>query len=232
MLEFLLFLVRDCLLLLGYVSGGGSFPKPLSRAEEAECLAGMQAGDQAARAKLIEHNLRLVAHVVRKYTVPGYTMDDLVSVGTLGLIKAVNTYKTGTSTPLSTYAARCIENEVLMLLRASKKRRNEVSLSEPLGTDSEGNDISFQDILGTPADQVEDEAIRRVNMQQVRRALKTLPARERTVLEMRYGLAGGKALMQHEVAEKLGISRSYVSRIETRAIALVRDQLMNAKDDE
>ncbi len=226
MLQFLLFLVRDVLLLLGYVSGGGSFPKPLSRAEEAEALATMARGDENARARLIEHNLRLVAHVVRKYTVPGYTMDDLVSVGTLGLIKAVNTYKPDAPTPLSTYAARCIENEVLMLLRASKKRKGEVSLSEPIGMDGEGNDISFQDILGTPPDQVEDEAIRRVSMQQVRQALKTLPQRERAVLEMRYGLLGGKPLMQHEAAEKLGISRSYISRIETRAIRRIRDQLM------
>jgi len=230
MLEFLLFLVRDALLLLGYVSGGGSFPKPLSKEEEARALAAMQQGDAGARAKLIEHNLRLVAHVVRKYTVPGCTSDDLVSVGTLGLIKAVNTYKTGTHTPLSTYAARCIENEVLMLLRASKKRRGEVSLNEPLGMDGEGNDISFQDILGTPPDLVEDEAIRRLTMQQVRRALKTLPARERTVIELRYGLLGGKPLMQHEAAQKLGISRSYVSRIETRAIAMIRDELMKGKD--
>ena len=226
MLHFLLFLVRDALLLLGYVSGGGSFPKPLTKAEEAEALAAMARGDEEARAKLIEHNLRLVVHVVRKYTVPGHTPDDLVSVGTLGLIKAVNTYKPGGATPLSTYAARCIENEVLMLLRASKKRRNEVSLSDPIGMDGEGNDISFQDILGTPADLVEDEAIRRVNMQQVRAALRTLPDRERMVLEMRYGLLGDRPMMQHEAAEKLGISRSYISRIETRAIRRIRDELM------
>ena len=229
MLELLLFLVRDALLLLGYVSGGSNFPKPLSKAQEAEAIAAMQQGDESARARLIEHNLRLVVHVVHKYTVPGYTADDLVSVGTLGLIKAVNTYKPGGNTPLSTYAARCIENEVLMLLRASKKRKGEVSLNEPIGMDGEGNDISFQDILGTPPDQVEDEAIRRLSMQQVRRVLKSLPDRERAVLEMRYGLLGGKPLMQHETAEKLGISRSYVSRIETRAIARIRDELMKKK---
>ena len=119
MLGFLWCLIRDALLLLGHLSGGGSFPKPLSRQEEAQALAAMQAGDETARARLIEHNLRLVAHVVRKYTVPGLTQDDLVSVGTLGLIKAVNTYKPDAKTPLSTYAARCIENEVLMQLRAA-----------------------------------------------------------------------------------------------------------------
>ena len=226
MLQFLFFLIRDVLLLLGYVSGGGSFPKPLTKAEEAEALAAMANGDEAARAKLIEHNLRLVAHVVRKYTVPGYTMDDLVSVGTLGLIKAVNTYDPKASTPLSTYAARCIENEVLMLLRSSKKRKNDVSLNEPIGMDGEGNDICFQDILGTPAGQVEEDAIRRAGMQQVRALVQTLPARERMVLEMRYGLLGQKPLMQHEVAAKLGLSRSYISRIESRAIGRIRDELM------
>lgn len=229
MLGFLWCLIRDALLLLGHLSGGGSFPKPLSRQEEAQALAAMQAGDESARARLIEHNLRLVAHVVRKYTVPGLTQDDLVSVGTLGLIKAVNTYKPDAKMPLSTYAARCIENEVLMQLRAAKKRRNDVSLTDPIGMDGEGNDISFQDILGTPGDMVEDAAIRRMNMQQVRAALKKLPQRERAVLEMRYGLLGGRPLLQHEVASKMGISRSYISRIETHAIALIRDEIMGKR---
>lgn len=229
MLGFLWCLIRDALLLLGHLSGGGSFPKPLSRQEEAQALAVMQAGDETARARLIEHNLRLVAHVVRKYTVPGLTQDDLVSVGTLGLIKAVNTYKPDAKTPLSTYAARCIENEVLMQLRAAKKRRNDVSMTDPIGMDGEGNDISFQDILGTPGDMVEDAAIRRMNMQQVRAALKKLPQRERAVLEMRYGLLGGRPLLQHEVASKMGISRSYISRIETHAIALIRDEIMGKR---
>ena len=229
MLGFLWCLIRDALL-LGHLSGGGSFPKPLSRQEEAQALSAMQAGDESARARLIEHNLRLVAHVVRKYTVPGLTQDDLVSVGTLGLIKAVNTYKPDAKTPLSTYAARCIENEVLMQLRAAKKRRNDVSLTDPIGMDGEGNDISFQDILGTPGDMVEDAAIRHMNMQQVRSALKKLPPRERAVLEMRYGLLGGRPLLQHEVASRMGISRSYISRIETHAIALIRDEIMHPKD--
>ena len=229
MLGLLWSLIRGALLLLGHLSGGGSFPKPLSRQEEAQALAAMQAGDETARARLIEHNLRLVAHVVRKYTVPGLTQDDLVSVGTLGLIKAVNTYKPDAKTPLSTYAARCIENEVLMQLRAARKRRNDVSLTDPIGMDGEGNDISFQDILGTPGDMVEDAAIRRMNMQQVRSALKKLPQRERAVLEMRYGLLGGRPLLQHEVASKMGISRSYISRIETHAIALIRDEIMHPK---
>ena len=229
MLGFLWCLIRDALLLLGHLSGGGSFPKPLSRQEEAQALAAMQAGDETARARLIEHNLRLVAHVVRKYTVPGLTQDDLVSVGTLGLIKAVNTYKPDAKRPLSTYAARCIENEVLMQLRAAKKRRNDVSLTDPIGMDGEGNDISFQDILGTPGDMVEDADIRPMDLQQVRSALKRRPQRERAVLEMRYGLLGGRPLLQHEVASKMGISRSYISRIETHAIALIRDEIMGKR---
>jgi len=138
----------------------------------------------------------------------------------------VNTYKSDAKTPLSTYAARCIENEVLMQLRAAKKRRNDVSLTDPIGMDGEGNDISFQDILGTPGDMVEDAAIRRINMQQVRAEL---PQRERAVLEMRYGLLGGRPLLQHEVASKMGISRSYISRIETHAIALIRDEIMGKR---
>lgn len=230
MLAFLMLFIRNALLLLGHLSGGGSFPKPLSRQEEAKALAAMQNGDEQARTRLIEHNLRLVAHVVRKYTVPGLTQDDLVSIGALGLIKAVNTYKPESKTPLSTYAARCIENEVLMQLRAAKKRRNDVSLTDPIGMDREGNDISFQDILGTPGDMVEDEALRRLDMRQVRAALKKLPQRERAVIEMRYGLLGRKPLLQHEVAEKMGISRSYVSRIETHAIQLMRDEIL--KPDE
>ena len=130
---------------------------------------------------------------------------------------------------LSTYAARCIENEVLMQLRAAKKRRNDISLTDPIGMDGEGNDISSQDILRTPGDMVEDAAIRRINMQQVRAAQKKLPQRERAVLEMRYGLLGGRPLLQHEVASKMGISRSYISRIETHAIALIRDEIMGKR---
>ena len=152
MLQFLYWLLKDALFFFGMVSGRGSFPRPLSREEEANCIAAMQAGDEGARLQLIEHNLRLVSHIVRKYTVPGYTQDDLVSVGALGLIKAVNTFKPETGSQLSSYAARCIENEVLMLLRASRKHKGDVSLSDPIGTDGEGNDISFIDILGTEGD--------------------------------------------------------------------------------
>ena len=225
MLDVVLFLIRDALLFLGHLAGQGNFPKPLSRAQEAQMLDAMRAGDDNARHTLIEHNLRLVAHVVKRYTVPGYTQEDLVSVGTLGLVKAVNTFKPGHSASLSTYAARCIENEVLMLLRAGKKRRNDISLNEPLGTDGEGNDITFADILGSPQGLVEDEAVRKITLQAVREQVKRLPVRERTVLEMRYGLPDGVPRAQHEVARALGISRSYVSRVEKRALSMIQKGL-------
>ena len=223
MLSFLYWLFKDALFFFGMVSGRGNFPKPLTREEEARAVAAMRSGDENARRRLIEHNLRLVSHIVRKYTVPGYTQDDLVSVGALGLMKAVNTFKPETGAQLSSYAARCIENEVLMLLRASKKRRGDVSLSDPIGTDGEGNDISFIDILGTPPGQVEEQVVRKISMEKVRALVKGLPKKERIVIEMRYGLLDGKAHPQHEVAAVLGISRSYVSRMEKRAIGMLRE---------
>lgn len=223
-LHWLLFaLLKDCLFFLGYVTGQSSFPKPLSRSEEAACLTAMAQGDEEARRRLIEHNLRLAAHIARKYTVPGCTQEDLVSIGTVGLIKAVQSYKKDCGTSLSTYAARCIENEILMTLRAAKKRRGEVSLSEPIGTDGEGNDISLMDILGTEPDEVEETVARRVTLHKIRRVLSSLPQRERTVLEMRYGLLDGKAHPQHEIANLLGISRSYVSRVEKHALELLKN---------
>ena len=225
MLSFLYWLFRDALFFFGMVSGRGSFPKPLSRAEEAAAIAAMRAGDADARRRLIEHNLRLAAHIARKYTVPGFTGEDLVSVGTLGLIKAVNTFRPETGSPLATYAARCIENEILMLLRASRKRQGEVSLTEPVGTDGEGNAITFIDILGTEPGQVEDAAVRRISMARVRELVKALPRKERMVIEMRYGLLDGAAHPQHEVAAVLGISRSYVSRMEKRAVGMLRQGL-------
>jgi len=226
MLQFLLWLFRDALFFFGMVSGRSSFPRPLSREEEEKCIAAMQAGDEEARLRLIEHNLRLVSHIVRKYTVPGYSQDDLVSVGALGLIKAVNAFKPETGSQLASYAARCIENEVLMLLRASRKHRGDVSLSDPIGTDGEGNDISFMDILGTEADAVEEEVVKKVSLDKVRHLVAKLPKKERLVIEMRYGMLDGAMHPQHEVAAVLGISRSYVSRMEKRAIEMLREGMM------
>lgn len=225
----LFFIVKECLFLLGFISGRSSFPKPLTREQEAECLTAMQSGDDDARKKLIEHNLRLVVHVARKYTVPGCTQEDLVHIGAMGLIKAIETYKPGSGTALATYAARCVENEILMALRAAKKRRGDVSLSDPIGTDGEGNDISFMDILGTPGDVVEEEVHKRVTMSRVHCLLKRLPKRERIVLELRYGILDGRAHHQHEIARYLNISRSYVSRVEKHAIQLIKDWLQKGE---
>lgn len=214
-----LLLLQDALFFLGYLARGTAFPKPLGREEEARMIERMQAGDGEARASLIEHNLRLAAHIARKYTVPGYDADDLISIGTVGLIKGVNTYKPESGTQLSTYCARCIENEILMCLRASQKRRGDVSLQEPIGVDREGNEITLIDVLGTDGGEVHGEVERRISLQSVRvLAEKCLRGREATVIRMRYGLMDGKTYAQQEVADKLGISRSYVSRIEKKAL--------------
>ena len=217
--QLVLFLIRDALFMLGYLSRGSSFPKPLDRGEEEALLTRMADGDDAAREKLIEHNLRLAAHIAKKYTVPGCDQDDLISIGTIGLIKGVNTYKPGTGTQLSTYCARCIENEILMCLRASQKRKGEVSLQEPIGTDAEGNEVTLSDVLGTDEAHVHGEVERRLSLQSVRRlADQCLKGREKTVIDMRYGLLDGQMHAQQEVAQMLGISRSYVSRIEKKAM--------------
>ena len=206
----LMFFIQDALFLLGYLARGNAFPKPLSREEEAEMIERMQRGDRSAREKLIEHNLRLAAHIARKYTVPGYDADDLISIGTVGLIKGVGTFKPGTGTQLSTYCARCIENEILMCLRASQKRKGDVSLQEPIGTDGEGNEITLIDVLGTDPEAVHGEV-------------------EATVIRMRYGLMDGKAYAQQEVAERLGISRSYISRIEKKALERLKEAFETGK---
>lgn len=211
--QMVLFFLRDALFLLGVLSRGNAFPKPLSREEEARMIERMMQGDHEAREMLIAHNLRLCAHIARKYTVPGFDQDDLISIGTVGLIKGVNTFRPGSGTQLSTYCARCIENEILMCLRASQKRKGEISLQDPIGMDSEGNEITLIDVLGTDENEVHGQVERRVSLQMVRRLVGTcLRGRERTVIEMRYGLLDGRAYAQQEVAARLGISRSYVSR--------------------
>lgn len=209
---FLFWIIKDCLFLLGYLSGRQSFLKPLSPEEERSALLRMREGDETARQMLVEHNMRLIVHIARKYKVPGCTFDDLISIGSVGLIKAVRSYDMRTGTSLSTYAARCIENEILMSLRQSRKQQADISLDEPLGTDRDGNTVSFADLLGTPPDMVEDEVRRRVTLDRVRKALPRLPQRERTVVTLRYGLKDGVMHPQHEIAGMLGISRSYVSQ--------------------
>lgn len=222
--QLILFFLQDALFLLGVLSRGSAFPKPLSREEEARMIKRMAQGDSEARETLIAHNLRLCAHIARKYTVPGCDQDDLISIGTVGLIKGVNTFRPGSGTQLSTYCARCIENEILMCLRASQKRKGEMSLQDPIGTDSEGNEITLIDVLGTDEDEVHDRVERRVSLQTVRRLVTScLRGRERTVIEMRYGLLDGRAYAQQEVAARLGISRSYVSRIEKKAMLRLKE---------
>lgn len=223
--SFLFWIIKDCLFLLGYISGSQSFKKPLTAAEEQEALLRMREGDDEARQMLVEHNMRLIVHIARKYKVPGCTFDDLISIGAVGLIKAVRSYNMDSGTSLSTYAARCIENEILMSLRQSRKQQADISLNEPLGTDSDGNAVTFADLLGTDPELVEDEVRRRITLTTVRRVLPTLPQRERTVLNLRYGLSDGIMHPQHEIARQLGISRSYVSRVEKHGIELLRDAL-------
>lgn len=226
MLTTLLLLLKDTLFFLGYVSGRSAFPKPLSATEERNCLRKMREGDDAARRKLVEHNLRLVAHIARKYTVPGHDADDLISIGTIGLIKAVGTFKPDTGATLSTYASRCIENEILMCLRASQKRKNDVSLNDAVGTDTDGNELSYIDVLGTEPDAITDEVDRRINLERVETLIgEILPERERTVLELRYGLIDGRQRPQYEIAKVLGISRSYVSRLEKKAVQMLEKGL-------
>lgn len=193
------------------------FPQPLEEAEEKNYLEQMKTGNEEARNKLIEHNLRLVAHVVRKYETSGEDMEDLISIGTIGLIKAIKTYNEGRGVRLATYAARCIENEVLMHLRNIKKLKKEISIYDPIGYDKEGNEISLIDVLTTDNEIVEFVEAK-LQEEKIRGKIDILTRRERQVIEMRYGLFDGLKETQREIAKKLGISRSYVSRIEKRAL--------------
>ena len=202
-----------------------SFPKPLTAKEEKECLKRYKAGDMQAKACLIEKNLRLVAHIVKKYMSTGKEQDELISVGIVGLVKAVNTFDADKGHKLVTYAARCIENEILMLLRSEKKQGREVSLYEPIGTDKEGNEISLLDIIESEdTDIVEKMAL----SGDVRRMYvlidEVLTPREKKIIALRYGLYNKKPATQCEIAEMLGISRSYVSRIEKRAVEKLREK--------
>lgn len=200
-----------------------TFLSPLTMEQESECLKKMKNGDLEARNELIERNMRLVAHVAKKYQSPEYEMEDLISIGTIGLIKAVETYKEDYGSRLATYAARCIDNELLMHFRAKKKTSKEVSLYEPIGTDKEGNQIQLLDVVVSEDEDVvelleQDRKVRRLN----EIIPQTLSGRELFIIINRYGLYGKKTMTQREIARKLGISRSYVSRIEKRAIEKLR----------
>ncbi|MBQ2888799.1 MAG: RNA polymerase sporulation sigma factor SigK [Firmicutes bacterium] len=203
--------------LLGYLNSN-AFPKPLSAEEERAALLALGQGDEQARTLLIEHNLRLVAHIVRKFDSAGFDKEDLISIGTIGLIKAINTFNPEKNIRLTTYSARCIENEVLMFLRATKNSRTEISLNDPVGADKEGNQITLLETLGTDGGEILDEVESRDDERLLRLSLSDLSPKERYIVIKRYGLDGGEERTQREIAKELGISRSYVSRIEKKAL--------------
>ncbi|HIU96470.1 MAG TPA: RNA polymerase sporulation sigma factor SigK [Candidatus Copromorpha excrementipullorum] len=203
-----------------------SFPKPLTDKEEKYYISLWEKGDEKAKDVLIERNLRLVAHIAKKYTSNVYTMDDFISIGTIGLIKAINTYSSGKAARLATYAARCIENEILMSMRASRKNSSEVSINLPIGTDKDGNEISLNDILGTEPDAVACDISTRLQVQDMIKAIdRVLTDREKKVIIYRYGVLGAVPRTQREVAARLHISRSYVSRIEKKALEKLKNAL-------
>ena len=209
-----------------YIGGSDTLPPPLEREEEAALIARMDAGDESVRRTLIEHNLRLVAYIARRFENTGINIEDLISIGTIGLIKAVNTYRSDRNIKLATYASRCIENEILMHLRKIAPQRAEVSFDEPLNTDWDGNELLLSDILGTEEDMVlkpiEDDADR----QMLTRAVDALAPRERRIITLRFGLGGQEEKTQKEVADLMGISQSYISRLEKRIIARLRKEII------
>ena len=214
-----------------YVGTGGSFPQPLTKEEEAECLKKAKEGDEESKETLIRHNLRLVAHIVKKYTNQG-EVDDLISIGSIGLIKGINSYEYGRGTVLATYIARCVENEILMHLRATKKLRNNISMHESIGRDKDGNDLEIVDLLFTEEDvvfRVVDDTLQREWILKVMK--KTLNEREYNIMCMRYGLNGEYQKTQRETAELMNISRSYISRIEKKAIEKLKERLIDEKYD-
>ncbi|GAB1477010.1 RNA polymerase sporulation sigma factor SigK [Bacillota bacterium] len=219
-----LLLSNPLVLLSSYVSVTNSFPKPLTEEEEFYYLTLLEEGDKAAKSLLVEHNLRLVAHIAKKYNAAGCSPDDLISIGTIGLIKAVNTYNRKKEVRLATYAAKCIENEILMHLRISKKCKAEVSLNDPIGIDKDGNEISFIDILGDNVEDIIDGIDTRIKIGKLYKAIKEhLNEREQIVVIKRFGLDGGPCQTQREIAKQLGISRSYVSRIEKKSVAKLKE---------
>ncbi len=226
MLYSTLMLMMSSAFLMLRLTPGGSFPRPLSEAEERKYLDAWLQGDLEARNVLIEHNLRLVAHIIKKYYTHYDDTDDLISIGTIGLIKAIHTFKPDKNIKLATYASRCIENEILMYLRKCSAQKTEVSIDEPLNTDWDGNELLLSDILGTDADAVsrplEDDAERAMLL----RAIETLGERDRQIILLRFGIGGAREATQKEVADLLGISQSYISRLEKRIIAHLRQEML------
>ena len=209
-----------------HVTGSSSFPQPLSKEEEQECLRRIEQGDEEAKNELIEHNLRLVAHIIKKYYASYRDQEDLISIGTIGLIKAINTFNPEKKIKLATYASRCIENEILMYLRKTSSQKTELSFDEPLNTDWDGNELLLSDILGTESDLVMRPIEADVDRQLLRRAMDSLEPRERRIITMRFGLDGREERTQKEVADVMGISQSYISRLEKRIIARLKKEML------
>ncbi len=210
-----------------YVCGNGeALPLPLSAEEEGEALLRLAEGEEAAKAKLIQHNLRLVVYIARKFDNTGVDGDDLISIGTIGLIKAINSFKADKKIKLATYASRCIENEILMYLRRTARLKTEVSFDEPLNTDFEGNELLLSDVLGTSAESVYGELESTAEKEQLKAALKKLTERERKIMFLRFGLGGGEEMTQKDVADLLGISQSYISRLEKKIILRLKKEIV------
>ncbi|MBR4080059.1 MAG: RNA polymerase sporulation sigma factor SigE [Christensenellaceae bacterium] len=208
-----------------YVNSSESLPPPFSKEEESSVLMRLANGDESVRQDLIEHNIRLVVYIARKFENTGISLEDLISIGTIGLIKAVNTFRPEKKIKLATYASRCIENEILMYLRRNTKMRSEVSLDEPLNVDWDGNELLLSDVLGTDNDIVFKELESEVDHLLVNEAVRKLPQRDMDIINMRFGLFGREELTQKQVAEKMGISQSYISRLEKRIIKKLRREL-------
>ena len=210
-----------------YLCGSEALPLPLSAEEEAELLQKLEENKEAetVKAKLIEHNLRLVVYISRKFENTGVDADDLISIGTIGLIKAINSFRTDKNIKLATYASRCIENEILMYLRRTVKLKSEVSFDEPLNTDFEGNELLLSDILGTDSETVHGGVEANVEKELLKEALKRLPERERRIMYMRFGLGGKQEMTQKDVADELGISQSYISRLEKKIIERLKKEI-------
>lgn len=215
---FLAFL-QSAVFLVGYISNNSLFPEPLSSEDEQKYLELLKKGDEEARNILIEKNLRLVAHVCKKYSSTNIDLDDLISIGTIGLIKGINSFNPSKSVKLSTYVSRCIDNEILMFLRSTKKLGAEVFLEDPIGKDKDDNTVTLQEVLENNEKNIEDEVELKFKIKKLYQKMKeVLKLREKTILELRFGLDGNKPKTQNEIAKSMGISRSYVSRIETKAI--------------
>ena len=222
----LIYFLSRCTFLMGYISNNSIFPEALGYEDERKLIKEMENGSEDAKNVLIEHNLRLVAHVCKKYSSSNVDQDDLISIGSIGLIKGINTYDSSKSIKLSTYISKCIDNEILMYFRSIKKQNNEVYLEDPIGKDKDDNAITLKDILENDEKSIDDEIDIKIKMDRLYKKIKEiLREREKTIIELRFGLNGKRPRTQNEIAKQMGISRSYVSRIETKAIGKLTKEL-------